>query len=93
MQKNNLPGRYKIPWLVSILVEEDKRDRILDKLKENGIDARRFFIPLGEMNIYKKYAKDCTNSKRISRMGINLPTTYDIRDKDIEKIVELLEHV
>lgn len=93
MQKNNLPDRYKIPWLVSVLVEEDRRDGILKKLKENGIDARGFFIPLSEMNVYKEYAKDCRNSRRISRMGINLPTTYEIRDKDIKKIVELIESV
>lgn len=93
MQRNDFPGREKIAWLVSILVEDRKRDRILDKLKENGIDARSFFVPLSEMDIYKKYAKKCKRSKQISRMGINLPTAYEIAQKDVRKIVDLIASV
>ncbi len=93
IQRNDLPGRKKITWLVSILVEEGKRDRVLEKLKENGIDARSFFIPLSEMDIYKMYAKECKKSKKISRMGINLPTTYEVSEKDVSNIVSLIESV
>ena len=78
---------------MSILVEEGKRDRVLEQLKENGIDARSFFIPLSEMDIYKMYAKDCKKSKKISRMGINLPTTYEVSEKDVSNIVSLIESV
>lgn len=93
MQRNDLPGREKIAWLVSILVEDKKRDRILDKLKENGIDARSFFVPLSEMNIYRKYANECQNSKQISKMGINLPTAYEVVERDVKKIVDLIVSV
>ena len=90
LQRIDLPDRKKISWLVSILVEEEKRDVILQKLKENGIDSRPFFVPLSEMDIYKKYAGQCSNSKEISRMGMNLPTTYGIQSEDIEKIAEII---
>lgn len=90
IQRNDLPDRKKIAWLVSILVEDRKRNRILEKLKENGIDARSFFVPLSEMDIYRKFAKECKNSKRISRMGINLPTAYEVVKRDVKKIVELI---
>lgn len=93
MQKNDLPDRDKITWLVSILVEERKRDQVLEMLKENGIDTRNFFIPLSEMELYKKYAGECRQSKKISRMGLNLPTTHEIRGKDIETIANLIESV
>ena len=84
MQRNDLRGRKKIAWLVSVLVDSDKRDEVLRKFKQSNVDARPFFIPLSEMDIYKKYAKDCTVSRRISRMGLNLPTTYEIDDEKIE---------
>lgn len=90
MQNNHLEKRKKIAWLVSILVAEDKRDMVLSKLKENGIDVRAFFIPLSEMQIYKDYASECKRSKRISRMGLNLPTTYEINTKTIERIKDLI---
>ena len=91
LQENRLPDRRKIPWLVSILVDEEKRDSILMKLKANDIDARAFFIPLSKMKIYAKYAVNCKVSERISKMGINLPTTYEVRKKDIERIKDLIK--
>lgn len=91
LQKMDLPDRKKIAWLVSILVDEKKRDAVLRELKENGIDSRPFFVPLSEMDIYKKYARKCNNSKRISRMGLNLPTTYGVGSEEIEKIATIIE--
>lgn len=90
LQKNDLPNRKKIAWLVSILVDEVKRDKLLEVLKNNGVDVRAFFIPLSEMDIYKKYAKDCNISKKISKMGLNLPTTYEIKEKEVAKISALI---
>lgn len=90
MQKENLDGRKKIAWLVSVLIGSDKRDDVLEELKKNNIDARVFFIPLSEMEIYKKYAKDCVISKRISKMGINLPTTYETNRAVIKKIAAII---
>lgn len=90
LQRRDLPDRKKIAWLVSILVDEKKRDAILHALKENGIDSRSFFIPLSEMDIYKKYARECNNSKRISRMGLNLPTTHGIDNEEIKKMADII---
>lgn len=93
MQKTDLSDRFKITWLVSVLVDEKKRDQVLEVLKENRIDARSFFIPLSEMELYKRYAEECKCSKKVSRMGLNLPTTYEIKEKDIETIANLIESV
>lgn len=91
LQALNLPKREKIAWLVSICVQEKYRDKIIDILKNNAIDARPFFVPLSEMDIYKKYAKKCIVSKRISKEGINLPTTGTVSDDVIRKIRALIE--
>lgn len=86
LQNNTLSDRKKIAWLVSVLVSEDKRDEILLNLKENDIDARAFFIPLSEMEIYREYARECPRSKAVSKMGINLPTTFEVNKECIERI-------
>lgn len=91
LQRIDLPNRKKIAWLVSILVDEKKRDAVLWELKENGIDSRPFFVPLSEMDIYKKYARECSNSKRISGMGLNLPTTYGVGSEEIKKIAGIID--
>ena len=92
MQKDDFTDRSKITWLVSILVNEKKRDNILQILKKNNIDARAFFIPLSEMNIYKNYARDCINSKKISGMGLNLPTTSEIDEERITRISQVISY-
>lgn len=93
MQKTDISDRKKIAWLVSVLVDEDKRDKILQKLKDNDIDARAFFIPLCEMDIYRKYAKKCVISKRISKAGLNLPTTREMNQEKIERIISIINSV
>lgn len=90
LQNHDLPKRRKIAWLVSILVDESKRDKILAKLKENDIDVRAFFIPLSQMKIYQKYATDCSVSMKISNMGINLPTTYEMNHERINRIKDII---
>lgn len=89
LQSNHLLYRKKIAWLVSILVTDGKRDDYIEKLKNIGIDTRPFFIPLSKMNLYRQYMFSNKESSRISEMGINLPTTFDIKDSDIEKIADI----
>lgn len=84
-QYNNLSNRKRVTWFVSILVEKN-RDLIIDKLKNNGIDARPFFYPLSRMPIYKSYVFSNGNSNFISDMGINLPTNNKINKEVIKKI-------
>lgn len=93
MQKNTLSGRKKIAWLVSVLVDENKRDTILKKLLENEIDVRAFFIPLSEMKIYQRFAQNCRKSKQISKMGLNLPTTYKMDLSEIKKIKNIIVEI
>ena len=93
MQKNNFQDRKKITWLVSALVDENKRDTILQKFKENNIDARPFFIPLSDMSIYKEYAGKCSVSKKISKMGLNLPTTSDVNEEKIKRMIQVINTI
>lgn len=93
IQRNDLANRKKIAWLVSILVDEDKRDAVLTELKNQGVDVRAFFVPLSEMDIYKDYARECSRSKQISKMGLNLPTTYEMDKEKIKNIISLINSV
>ena len=47
--------RKRVVWIVTGM--SDKRDQLIEKGTLNGIDLRRFFYPLNQMDIYKKYAK------------------------------------
>jgi len=89
--QNNLKNRVRVTWLVSVLLDEkiDKKS-YLNKLKENGIDARPFFYPLSDMSIYKAYCNmDTPITKKLSKKGINFPTYESL--KSVNKIKEILK--
>lgn len=91
MQRNDLNNRKKIVWLVTVLADtEEQRDRCLKAFTEHNIDARPFFIPLSEMDIYKKYTFSNQKSIGISKRGFNLPTSYVIGDKEVKQIYDIL---
>lgn len=85
-QRNDLPDRKKITWLVSIFIDTD-RNRYLEKLKSLGIDARPFFYSMTEMPPYKKYLFSNKNSLEISKRGINLPTN-NLLANNVIKLIE-----
>lgn len=86
LQRDDLKNRKKITWLVSVLLNNDKRDIYVSRLKEKAIDARSFFYPLSHMEIYKKYTYSNKVSTEIASKGINLPTGVDLDESRIEEI-------
>lgn len=82
--QNDLDSHRRITWLVSVLLDEsiNREDYIL-MLKEKGIDARPFFYPLSDMDIYKKYCKNETPvTHKLSNVGLNLPTYESLKSMD-----------
>lgn len=90
-QKNDLPGREKITWLVCALFKKN-RDQQLAKLQENGIEVRPFFYSLGEMPLYSKYVFSNKVSRKVSAAGINFPTNNTVNKRVLNKIKQLLEN-
>ncbi|XME04342.1 aminotransferase class I/II-fold pyridoxal phosphate-dependent enzyme [Lachnospiraceae bacterium C1.1] len=93
LQNRSIDKTKKIPWLISILVPEEKRSFITEKLLYYGIETRDFFITLSDMKIYQKYKFSDTNSKKLSRCGINLPTNNKVDDNVIELITKIIREV
>ena len=89
--QNDLKNRRRITWLVSILADENiDKDEYMNKLKENGIDARPFFYPLSDMDIYKSYCNvDTPITKMLSKRGFNLPTYESL--KSLDEIKDILK--
>lgn len=62
-------------------------------MKQENIDVRPFFIPLSEMEIYKKYKFSNTISCKMSELGFNLPTSYRMKESDLERVTQILKNV
>lgn len=81
--------RKKVVWLVCAMSE--RRDEIADLLIKNKIDYRPFFYPLSEMPVYSKYHFSSANAKKISKLGMNLPTVDQVDYKRIRDILSELK--
>ena len=92
--QKDLNTRQRITWLVCVILDKSiDREECIAKLKANGLDARPFFYPLSDMDIYKNYSKNATPiTHKISAVGINLPTYESLKSmKDIELIFANVE--
>lgn len=91
--QKDLLNRDRITWLVSLLLNETlDKETYMTKLKKNGIDARPFFYPLSDMDIYKSYSNAPTPvTHELSRRGLNLPTYESL--KSLDEIKSILEEM
>ena len=85
-QSDKDPKRKRVVWIVTGM--SNKRDLIIERGVNHGIDLRRFFYPLCEMDIYKRYSKgDYLISTKLSKYGFSLPTHNEV---DFDKILKSL---
>ena len=86
-------------WLYYIKLKKKfsyARDKIINHLLKNGIEARNCFYPVNLMGPYKKYhskKNNLDNSIKISKSIIALPSSVNLGDKEIKNICENLNSV
>ncbi|HDK7155689.1 TPA: LegC family aminotransferase [Clostridium botulinum] len=91
-QKEDVRNVY---WLYSILVESQyhfTRDQLIFELKENGIQARPFFMAVHEMTPYRQCrCGDMDVTNELVLKGINLPSSLELQEGDIETICKIIK--
>lgn len=91
VEKQNVENCF---WLYSILVEEEygiTRDALIQKLNEEKIEARTFFMPIHDMPPYKEYRHgDLSITKELYEKGINLPSSVGLQLEDIKKVCKVI---
>ena len=56
-----------------------------------GIETRPFFYPLSEMPPYEKFSReDFPIVENISKNGLSLPTSANLRQNELDSIIEAL---
>ena len=75
------------PWSVDIYLKGTKKIKKI--LKENNILTRYVYPPLNSQKIYKNF-KGLAVSNKYCKNGLWLPSSLDIKTKDIDKICTIL---
>ncbi len=86
-------GGYKnVYWMICLEIigyDEEKRDKLIKKLKEKGIDSRPFFYPVSDMSMYEKAETHITH--KVYQRGINLPSYFDLNKNNILNISDVIK--
>jgi len=81
-----------IYWMYSILVDDSarvSRDELMAHLKARKIDSRPFFHPIHTLPPYAT-GQSLPVAERLSRQGINLPSSTALTDDDIRRIARAI---
>lgn len=79
------PNSESSHWMFSVLIDprsKYKRESVLKKLAEKGIETRIIFYPLSDMPPYKSDEKFDV-SKTVSYSGFSLPSSTKLKKEDI----------
>ncbi|MGH8286906.1 MAG: DegT/DnrJ/EryC1/StrS family aminotransferase [Steroidobacteraceae bacterium] len=78
-------------WMVCLEPEgmtEPLRERFMRSLRERGVDSRPYFYPVSELPMYER--ADTPVAHRMSRIGLNLPSYFDLREEDVAEICDVV---
>ena len=79
-------------WMICLLLEESisgKRESLMQKLKQNGIDSRPFFYPISLMPMYKSEEINRI-AYSVSRRGLNLPSGVELTRDEVRYIAHAI---
>lgn len=85
-----MPSRHApVTWFSCALVPAEARPRLIEECRQANIDLRPFFHGLSSMPAYRRYARKCPESARLSACGINLPTSRKVDAQTTARIAEI----
>ena len=88
----NKKGEVNSYWMPTVILKKSlkvNREDIFKELKKNNIDNRVFFYPLSILPMFKANKKNKV-SYNIYKRGFNLPSYFDMSERDIKKISKIL---
>jgi len=91
------PGTLNSYWMPTVVFDEAlgiTRDGLLAAFSRRGIDARVFFYPLSQMELFGTSAassrNNAPNSYAIAERAINLPSYHDMSSADIDTVSQVV---
>lgn len=83
--------------IAGFLMDPQKRDKVLQELKDNGVMALFHYIPLHDSPYAKEHgfdpSKDLPNTRKVSESLVRLPIYFSMKDSDVEKVIQITSQV
>jgi perosamine synthetase len=74
-------------WMICLEVDwldETRRDVLMQKLRERGIDTRPYFCTMSSMPMYKQ--EPLPISARKAQIGLNLPSYFELTKPEVQRV-------
>lgn len=89
-----------VHWMYSILIKDEfgmRRDELMSKLGQKGIETRSFFIPMHQQPVFHKLGlfnrESYPVAEELSRKGLYLPSSSGLKEKQIDYICNALSEI
>ena len=89
IQEDNSESVFWMSTLVIISKKIIKKEKLINICKSKNIHLRPFFYPISSFPIYKKSKNSISYS--ISKVGVNLPSGYNLTKKDIKFVAQTIK--
>jgi perosamine synthetase len=87
-------------WMYSILIKEDfgiDRDELIDRLREKGIEARTFFIPMHQQPVFTNMGlfrgERYPVAEEFSQRGLYLPSGSGLTEEQIDYVCTTIKEI
>ncbi|MFC2003541.1 DegT/DnrJ/EryC1/StrS family aminotransferase [Chloroflexota bacterium] len=87
-----MPWAKNVYWMYSILIQDDfgiGRDELMQRLEQRGVETRPLFSPLHIMPPHKTRGR-FPIAEELSKKGINLPSSMNLTQEEIEYIADIV---
>src|SRR5699024_4557207 len=93
-----LPNSKSNRWLTALTIDETQTgfsaNDVIDALGKENIEARPVWKPMHLQPLYSQYefiSADKDNAKYLFEQGICLPSGSDMKNKDQEKVIQIIK--
>ena len=87
-------------WMYSLLVEDSfgmPRDKLMEELREKGVDTRTFFIPMNQQPVFREMGlfkgEKYPVSDEIGEKGFYLPSGSGLSDEEIAYVCDCIKEI
>lgn len=86
------PWAESVYWMSSVVLESSsvERDEVIRRMAEQGVETRPFFYPMHTLPPYVAVGGNCPVAERLSRNGINLPSSALLAKAQVQRVSETL---
>ena len=89
-----------VNWMYSILIEDEfgmSRDRLMEELKQRGIETRALFIPMHQQPVFLDmglfHGESYPIAEDLSQRGLYLPSSSGLKEEEMSHICQAIREI